>query len=195
VSSHRIKILAAIAISPFVNSIDRFIGQTLRRHRRPVLSVTSDVDGDPLRIVADPRQRSIPFDQMNGPDKYFLSLYGGHALEPERHPDQSGHGSSSGKSARTVRRKRAARAADNAAEAADQKLRGSCRIGAEIARAPKTVLPRIHFLRGTRRRESWSLRRDHRILGCLRERRFARARMAIDRSDTRARGSGELRRK
>ena len=99
--SVRMRIIAAIAISPIVNaSTGSLVNQRYDSIVVPVLSVSSDADGDPLRIVVDPRQRSIPFDRMNGPDKYFLSMYGITHANLSGTPDQAGHGSGSAKSPR-----------------------------------------------------------------------------------------------
>jgi len=150
--------------APFVNSST---GSSVKRYGGivvPVLSVTSDVDGDPLRIVADRARLYTVSIQMNGPDKYFLSLYGVTHSSLSGTPDQSGHGSSSGKSARDGASKAGGESGRQRSGSADAKAPGKLQDRSEIARAPKTVLPRIHFLRGIAGANPGRSGRDHRIL-------------------------------
>lgn len=73
-SAHRLKIRAAIALSPFANPAAGSIDSRYRDIRMPVLSVTSNADGDPLGLMDGADQRSVPFDRMPVPDKYLLTL-------------------------------------------------------------------------------------------------------------------------
>jgi predicted dienelactone hydrolase len=72
----RLKIRAAIALSPFVSLAAGALDSRYLDIRTPVLSVTSDVDGDVLGLVDSAALRSAPFERMPGPDKYLLSLQG-----------------------------------------------------------------------------------------------------------------------
>jgi hypothetical protein len=65
-----------IALSPFVNLADGALDARFAALGLPVLSITSDVDGDPLGLVANAPERAAPFEHMPGPDKYLLTLQG-----------------------------------------------------------------------------------------------------------------------
>lgn len=69
-----LKIRAAIALSPFANPAADSIDSRYRDIRIPVLSVTSNADGDPLGLTDGSAQRTMPFDRMRGSDKYLLTL-------------------------------------------------------------------------------------------------------------------------
>jgi dienelactone hydrolase len=73
-SAGRLKIRAVIALSPFANPAAGSIDSRYRDIRLPVLSVTSNADGDPLGLMDGAALRSVPFDHMRGPDKYLLTL-------------------------------------------------------------------------------------------------------------------------
>ena len=72
----RVRIRAAIALSPFASVAEGSLDTRYRDIRAPVMSVTSDVDGDALGLVEGASLRSAPFVHMEGPDKYLLSLHG-----------------------------------------------------------------------------------------------------------------------
>ena len=69
-------IRAAVALSPYANVAEGGMDTRYRDIHAPVLSVTSDADGDPLGLVAGAMQRSAPFEHMSGPGQYLLSLQG-----------------------------------------------------------------------------------------------------------------------
>lgn len=69
-------IRAALAISPYVSASADALDTRYLGIRIPVLSVTSDSDGDPLGLANGTSWRSAPFERMRGPDKYLLSLQG-----------------------------------------------------------------------------------------------------------------------
>jgi hypothetical protein len=69
-------IRAALAISPYVSPSADALDTRYLGIRIPVLSVTSDSDGDPLGLANGTSWRSAPFERMPGPDKYLLSLQG-----------------------------------------------------------------------------------------------------------------------
>jgi dienelactone hydrolase len=71
---HRLTVRAAIALSPFANPAAGAIDTRYRDVRIPVLSVTSNADGDPLGLLDSADQRGVPFGHMQGPDKYLLTL-------------------------------------------------------------------------------------------------------------------------
>ncbi len=72
----RVRIRAAIALSPFASVAEGSLDTRYRDIRAPVMSVTSDVDGDALGLVEGASLRGAPFMHMEGPDKYLLSLRG-----------------------------------------------------------------------------------------------------------------------
>jgi dienelactone hydrolase len=72
----RVVVRAAIIVSPYASFADGAFDTRYRDIRAPVLSVTSDIDGDALGLVDGPHLREAPFTQMGGPDKYLLSLHG-----------------------------------------------------------------------------------------------------------------------
>jgi dienelactone hydrolase len=72
----RVAVRATIALSPYANVAEGGIETRYLGIRGPVLSVTSDSDGDPLGLVAGAAQRQAPFEHMPGPDGYLLSLQG-----------------------------------------------------------------------------------------------------------------------
>jgi dienelactone hydrolase len=65
---------AAIALSPFANPAPGSGDSRYHDIRIPVLSVTSNADGDPLGLMDGAGARSVPFERMPGPDKYLLTL-------------------------------------------------------------------------------------------------------------------------
>ena len=71
-------IRAAVAFSPYASPSADALDTRYLGIRIPVLSVTSDRDGDPLGLADGASLRSAPFDHMTGPDKYLLSLQGLH---------------------------------------------------------------------------------------------------------------------
>lgn len=77
-------IRAALALSPHA-AAKAELDTRYADIRVPVLGVTGDLDTDPLGLLADARQRAVPFEHMRGPDKYLLSLQG------LRHADLSGN--------------------------------------------------------------------------------------------------------
>jgi predicted dienelactone hydrolase len=72
----RVRIRAAIALSPYASVAAGSFDTRYRDIRAPVMSVTSDVDGDALGLVEGAYLRDAPFMHMEGPDKYLLSLRG-----------------------------------------------------------------------------------------------------------------------
>jgi predicted dienelactone hydrolase len=72
----RVRIRAAIALSPYASVAAGSIETRYRDIHAPVMSVTSDVDGDALGLVEGAYLRDAPFTHMEGPDKYLLSLRG-----------------------------------------------------------------------------------------------------------------------
>jgi predicted dienelactone hydrolase len=72
----RLPIRAAIALSPYASFAAGSLATRYQDIRVPVMSVTSDVDGDLLGLVEAPHLREAPFVNMNGPDKYMLLLRG-----------------------------------------------------------------------------------------------------------------------
>lgn len=69
-----LKVRAAIALSPFANPATGSVDRRYRDIPIPVLSVTSNADGDPLGLTDGGDQRSVPFQRMNGGDKFLLTL-------------------------------------------------------------------------------------------------------------------------
>jgi predicted dienelactone hydrolase len=72
----RVRIHAAIALSPYASVAEGSFDTRYRDIHGPVMSVTSDVDGDALGLVEGAYLRDAPFMHMEGPDKYLLSLRG-----------------------------------------------------------------------------------------------------------------------
>lgn len=72
----RLQIRAAIALSPYASMSGGTGDDRYRNISTPVMSVTSDVDTDPLGLVEGAYLRDAPFTRMPGPDKYLLSLRG-----------------------------------------------------------------------------------------------------------------------
>jgi hypothetical protein len=72
----RVRIRAAIALSPYASVAAGSFDTRYRDIHAPVMSVTSDVDGDALGLVEGAYLRDAPFMHMEGPDKYLLSLRG-----------------------------------------------------------------------------------------------------------------------
>jgi len=72
----RRSIRAAIALSPHASIANGAFDTRWRDIRLPVLSVTSDSDGDALGLVDSVALRQAPFEHMQGPDKYLLALQG-----------------------------------------------------------------------------------------------------------------------
>jgi hypothetical protein len=70
----RVAVRGAIIVSPHASLADGSLDSRFRDIHMPVLSVTSDTDGDVLGLVEGPYLREAPFTQMQGPDKYLLSL-------------------------------------------------------------------------------------------------------------------------
>ena len=67
---------AVVAISPYAQARPAPGADPYAAVYGPVLSITSDNDGDPLGLLADPAQRRWPYDGMPGPDKALLLLRG-----------------------------------------------------------------------------------------------------------------------
>ena len=72
----RLHVSAVIALSPFASSAAGSVDTRYRDIRTPVMSVTSDVDGDALGLVDAAYLREAPFSHMEGSNKYLLSLQG-----------------------------------------------------------------------------------------------------------------------
>jgi dienelactone hydrolase len=72
----RVQVRAAIALSPYASIAAGSFDTRFRDIHTPVMSVTSDVDGDALGLVEGAYLRDAPFTHMEGPDKYLLSLHG-----------------------------------------------------------------------------------------------------------------------
>lgn len=72
----RVQIRAAIALSPYASFAAGSLDTRYRDIHTPVMSVTSDVDVDALGLVEGGYLRNAPFNHMNGPDKFLLSLQG-----------------------------------------------------------------------------------------------------------------------
>jgi predicted dienelactone hydrolase len=75
-TSHRVRVRAAVALSPYASVAAGALDTRYRDIQAPVMSVTSDVDGDALGLVEGAYLRGAPFTHMVGPDKYLLSLQG-----------------------------------------------------------------------------------------------------------------------
>jgi len=75
-SAGRLPVRAVIALSPYANVSEGGLNTRYQAIQGPVLSITSDNDGDPLGLVAGAAQRLAPFEHTAGPDKYLLSLQG-----------------------------------------------------------------------------------------------------------------------
>jgi len=69
-----IPISAVIALSPYADFSGVALSERYRGIRGPVLSVTSDLDEDPLGLVTPPAMRKAPFKYMPAGDKYLLIL-------------------------------------------------------------------------------------------------------------------------
>jgi len=67
---------AAIALSPYANISEGGMATRYAGIHMPVLSVTSEMDGDPLGLVAGAAQRTAPFEHADAPDQYLLSVQG-----------------------------------------------------------------------------------------------------------------------
>ena len=72
----RVAVRAAIALSPYASFAVGSFDTRYRDISAPVMSVTSDVDGDVLGLVEGAYLRDAPFTQMVGSDKFLLSLQG-----------------------------------------------------------------------------------------------------------------------
>ena len=72
----RLQIRATIALSPYASMSGGTVDDRYRDISAPVMSVTSDVDTDPLGLVEGAHLREAPFTRMPGPEKYLLSLQG-----------------------------------------------------------------------------------------------------------------------
>ncbi len=113
----RVPVRAAIAFSPYMDLTDGGLATRYAAIFGPVLSVTSDIDGDPLGLVAGPTQRLAPFAGMPGPAKFLLSLHGlthdrlgggGAAAETEEAADEApsgGHARTGGDGRRGARQR------------------------------------------------------------------------------------------
>jgi dienelactone hydrolase len=71
-----LQIRAAIALSPYASAAEGAADDRYRGIQVPVISITSDMDTDPLGLVEGARLRRTPYTRMEGPDKYLLSLRG-----------------------------------------------------------------------------------------------------------------------
>jgi hypothetical protein len=72
----RLRLRAVVALSPYASVS---AGATDPRYAGigvPVLSVTSDADGDPAGLLEGTSLRQVPFDRMAGPDKFLLLMAG-----------------------------------------------------------------------------------------------------------------------
>jgi predicted dienelactone hydrolase len=74
--SGRLIVRAAIALSPYASVSAGSLESRYRDIRTPVMSVTSDIDGDALGMVEGAAMRGAPFAHMEGPDKFLLSMQG-----------------------------------------------------------------------------------------------------------------------
>jgi dienelactone hydrolase len=72
----RLQVSAVIALSPFASPAAGSFDTRYRDIHVPVMSVTSDVDGDALGLVDGAYLREAPFTHMEGSNKYLLSLQG-----------------------------------------------------------------------------------------------------------------------
>ena len=75
-ASGRLSIRAAIALSPYASVSAGTLESRYRDIRTPVMSVTSDMDGDALGLVEGATLRGAPYAHMEGPDKFLLTLDG-----------------------------------------------------------------------------------------------------------------------
>lgn len=72
----RLPVRAAIALSPYASFSAGAFDTRYRDIHAPVLSVTSDVDTDPVGLVDGAYLRDAPFEYIRGPGNYRLSLQG-----------------------------------------------------------------------------------------------------------------------
>lgn len=71
-----VKVRAVIAFSPYATFSGSTFASRYTDVRVPVLSVTSDIDADPIGLVSSPSVRGAPFRFMPATDKYLLTFYG-----------------------------------------------------------------------------------------------------------------------
>jgi dienelactone hydrolase len=74
----RLDVRVAIAFSPYANLAAGSLETRYAGIHAPVLSVTSDVDSDPIGLVDGVDLRQAPFEHMEASNKYLLSLRGLH---------------------------------------------------------------------------------------------------------------------
>jgi dienelactone hydrolase len=72
--SLQIPIKAVIALSPYADFSGAPFGERYKNTHGPILSITSDNDGDALGVVPSPSVRRAPFEYMPRGDKYLLTL-------------------------------------------------------------------------------------------------------------------------
>ncbi len=71
------RIRAAIAFSPLGNAKSGSMDKQFANIRMPLFSVTGDLDGEVLGDGTKPEDRTKPFANMPGPDKYLAVMAGG----------------------------------------------------------------------------------------------------------------------
>jgi dienelactone hydrolase len=71
-----VAVKAAIALSPYASVAEGALATRYAGIAGPVLSVTSDSDGDALGLVGAPALRYAPFEHMPGPGKALLAMQG-----------------------------------------------------------------------------------------------------------------------
>ncbi len=74
----RLDVRVAIAFSPYASLAAASLETRYAGIHAPVLSVTSDVDSDPIGLVDGADLRQAPFEHMEASNKYLLSLRGLH---------------------------------------------------------------------------------------------------------------------
>jgi dienelactone hydrolase len=72
----RPSVAAAIVLSPYASLATGGAATRYSDIGVPVLSITSDTDGDPVGLVDAVSLRAAPFGHMAGPDKFLLTLQG-----------------------------------------------------------------------------------------------------------------------
>lgn len=89
-----VSIRAVIALSPYASFSGPSFASRYGTIRLPVLSLTSDADGDALGVVTGPHLRRAPFEYMPPGDKYLALLAGmphgvfsGASAAPAREPE------------------------------------------------------------------------------------------------------------
>jgi len=133
----RLHVSAVIALSPFANSAAGSFDTRYRDIHAPVMSVTSDVDGDALGLVDGPNLREAPFSHMEGANKYLLSLQG------LPHRALSGSGDTKGLEPEPT--KRNAGDAKASSDDSPQRRRGSRRAGSGAGGNPGRDSPGSGF--------------------------------------------------